>query len=225
MGPFQKDIPNTQLTTHLWQCCQPDLENELFKDVPDIATASEQSLLESIKRLAVISVAASVRRTEFLALHQDHGQPIRSFAAKVKGKANTCAFHKNCTRTGCPQVVDYTDEMVKYVILSGIVDEDIKKEVLSVPDLDNKSLNDTITIIENKEMAVRAISQPQQLHQASAVNVDIQKDSKLNQKSNCKKCHKVIQRFKLRRKGHIKVFKEFSLCIDWLEERKPSTVT
>lgn len=77
------DIPPTQVTTHLWQCCDPDLEAELFKDVQNIATITEADLLNSIKRLAVISIAASVRRAEFLALHQDHGQPIRSFAAKV----------------------------------------------------------------------------------------------------------------------------------------------
>ena len=143
----------------MWQCCEHDLEAELFKDVQDIGNTTEKSLLDSIKKLAVISIAASVRRAEFLALHQDHGQPVRSFATKVKGKAQTCAFHKNCNQ--CNQPVD-TDEMVKYVILSGIADEDIKKEVLGIPDLDEKTLKDTVTAIENKEMASRAISTPAQ---------------------------------------------------------------
>lgn len=218
------DIPNTQLTTHLWQCCDPELETELFKDVPDISTATETLLLASIKQLAVISIAASVRRADFLSLRQDHGQPIRSFAAKVKGKAQTCAFNKNCTRAGCTQVVDYTDEMVKYVIISGIADEDIKKEVLGAPDLDAKSLNDTITIIENKEMAARAIAMPDRHHQTNAINSDISKDVqlKLAQKSKCKQCHKTIQRYKLRNKGPNKVLKEFQLCVDcWRKDRWP----
>ena len=121
-----------QLSIQLWQCCDQDLEAELFKDVQDIGGTNERSLLDSIKKLAVISIAASVRRAEFLALHQDHGQPVRSFAARVKGKAQTCAFHKNCSQ--CDHPVDYTDEMVKYVIISGIADEEIKKEVLGIPD-------------------------------------------------------------------------------------------
>lgn len=60
------DIHNAQMTTHLWQCCNPDLGVELFKDIQDIATTTDASLLDSIKKLAVVSIAASVRRTEFL---------------------------------------------------------------------------------------------------------------------------------------------------------------
>ena len=226
------DIPATQITTHLWQCCDPDLETELFKDVQDIATTTETQLLNSIKKLAVISIAASTRRAEFLALHQDHGQPIRSFAAKVKGKAQTCAFKKDCNN--CEHSVDYTDEMVKYVVISGIADEEIKKEVLGIPDLDEKSLNDTVATIESKEIAARAVAtsvthlQASALnthHQPSSFNTDLTKDmqNKLSIKTNCKSCKKLIQKFKLRRKGQNKVLKEFQLCVDcWRKENVPS---
>jgi len=216
------DIPATHMTTHLWQCCDPDLEAELFKDVQDIARTTEAELLDSIKKLAVISIAASVRRAEFLALHQDHGQPIRSFAAKVKGKAQTCAFNKDCSH--CHHSVDYTDEMVKYVVISGISDEDIKKEVLGISDLDTKSLNDTVATIENKEMASRAILTPSIQLQTNAIS-DPPKDmqNKLLMKTNCKNCKKSILKFKLRRKGPNKVLKEFHLCVDcWRKENVPS---
>jgi len=155
-----------------------------------------------------------------LTLHQDHGQPIRSFAAKVNGKANTCAFHKNCTRNVCTQVVDYTDEMVKYVILSGIADEDIKKEVLGVPDLDDKSLNDTITIIENKEMAIRAISQPQQQQQqASTINADTKRTPNSTEIKRIKNAIKSSNNSKFVERD--KVLKEFSLCIDCWRKENP----
>ena len=220
------DIPHTQLTTQLWQCCETELEADLFKDIPDIYSTSETELLEGIKKLSVISIAASVRRTELLSLQQDHGQPIRSFAAKVKGKAQTCAFNKNCTRTGCVEVVDYTEDIVKYVVISGIVDEDIKKEVLGVHDLDAKSLNDTISVIENKEMASRAISlsisNNSQPAYNNAINSNVPKElqSKLLLKSRCKHCNKIIQRFKLRKaRGQTNMLKEFELCIDcWKQE-------
>ena len=151
-------IPANQVTTHLWQCCDRDLEADLFREVPDIAASTEGDLLEAIKRLGVISVAACVRKAEVLSLRQDHGQPIRSYAAKVKGKAQTCAFTKKCTATDCQETVDYSEDIVKYVIITGIVDEDIKKDVLGYEGLDSKSLNDTISIIENKEMAARAMN-------------------------------------------------------------------
>ena len=50
-------------------------------------TIDETTLLNSIKRTAVISTAESVRKTELLSMQQEHGQSIRSFVAKVKLKA------------------------------------------------------------------------------------------------------------------------------------------
>ena len=124
----------------------------------DIGTMDETSLLSAIKKLAVISVAANVRRAELLSLKQDHGQFIKSFAAQVKGNAQICAFTKRCTRENCNQEIDYTDDTVKYILISGNVDDDIKKDVLSYSNLDDKTFNDTISLIESKEMAVRAMS-------------------------------------------------------------------
>ena len=49
-------------------------------------------------------------------------------------------------------MVSYTDDIVKYVLISGISDEDIKKDAPECDDLDNRSLNETISIIKSKEM-------------------------------------------------------------------------
>ena len=51
------DIPDGQVPSQLWQCCDSDLEEDLFKDVYDIQNISEDDLLQAIKRLAVISKA------------------------------------------------------------------------------------------------------------------------------------------------------------------------
>ena len=42
-------------------------------------------------------------------------------------------------------------------MLSDIFDEDIKRDILGYLDLDSKSLADTLTLIEDKEMAARAM--------------------------------------------------------------------
>ena len=44
------------------------------------------------------------------------------------------------------RMVDYTDYTVKYVLISGISDEDIKKDVLGNDHLDNKSLSETLLV-------------------------------------------------------------------------------
>ena len=111
------DIPRAQISNQLWQCCHKDLEKDLFKDITNVSDTDEHALLAAIKRLAVISAAASVRKTELLTMRQDHGQPIRSFAANVKGKAQVCAFAKECTNDNCTQIVDYMENIVKYVVI------------------------------------------------------------------------------------------------------------
>ena len=213
------DIAPGQLTTQLWQCCNRDLEEDLFKDIDNVST-----LLAAIKRLAVISRATSVRKTELLSLRQDHGQPVRTFAAKVKGKAQICAFTKKCSATGCTQEIDYTDDIVKYVVISGISDEEIKKDILGHADLDTRSLNDTISLIENKEMAARAMSSPITTTDISIAPLHSSKQkqskelqAKLALKTKCSTCSKQMQRFKVLR-GRVK---EFSLCIDCWKAKNP----
>ena len=228
------NIPDEQLSTQLWQCCDEELTSELFRDIPNISTIGEGDLLDSIKQLAVLSVAACVRKTDLLSLSQDRGQPIRSFAAKVKGKAHTCAFSKQCSNPDCAQDVDYTDDIVKHVLLAGIVDEDIKREVLGLPNLDQKSLNDTISLIENKEMAARAMSASYSGggpgHISAAHNkVPLSQNNtalrnKLAQKTNCKKCNVSMHKYKQfkPRAGPPKL-REFDLCKEcWDTEKQLS---
>ena len=68
------NIPVDQASTHLWQCCDEDLTADIFRDIPNVSSIAEQDLLDAIKRLAVLSLATTVRKTELLNLRQDHGQ-------------------------------------------------------------------------------------------------------------------------------------------------------
>ena len=112
-------IAQDELSTHLWQCCDEELTSELFRDTPDICTIGEEDLLARIKQLAVLSVATCDRKTELFSMRQDRGQPISSFAAKVNRKAHTCAFSKPCATPTCNLNVDYTEDIVKHVLLAG----------------------------------------------------------------------------------------------------------
>ena len=54
---------------------------------------------------------------------------------------------------------DFTDIIVKDVLVAGLVDEDIKKDVLGWSELDTKDVNETVAFIESKEMARDALNQ------------------------------------------------------------------
>jgi hypothetical protein len=58
------------------------------------------------------------------------------------------------------EVVDFTDTVVKHVMLNGLADPDVCRKVLRTPDLDNKSLAETLALIEAGETSVRAFVAP-----------------------------------------------------------------
>ena len=88
-----------------------------------------------------------------LTTKQDHGQSTRTYFAQIKGKAATCSYQKGCSATACTHVNDYTDMFVKDVLIAGLADDDIKREVLGWADLDRKTVEETVAFIEAKEMA------------------------------------------------------------------------
>ena len=178
----------------LFHCCDEDLGDALLKGHPDAVADNEANLLSKIKKLAVIPVAISVRRAELLSTKQDHGENARAFYAKVKGKATTCSYSIDCSSATCTQVIDFTNIMVKDVIISGLVDEDVKKDVLGWPDLDTKSLEDTITFIEAKEMARDALGKGSIAAGLSSYKKG-KADTKTTTKIQCRSCKSEIEKF------------------------------
>ena len=150
-------LTNEDTVQQLFQCCEEELGDAILKSHPAAVSGTEEQLLTAIKQLAVIPVAISVRRSELLGIRQDHGENARSFMARLKGKATTCAYSMVCPRNGCNQIMDFTDLMVKDVLVAGLCDEDIRKDVLGWSELDDKNISETIKFIEAKEMARDAL--------------------------------------------------------------------
>ena len=107
-----------------------------------------------MRSLAVIPVATCVLRTELLQLHQDRDETFRAFTARVRGKAETCAYSADCE---CGKTVDYTDHIIRDVLLNGIYDSDIRRKVLGTADILRKAVNEVIALVETKEMARNAL--------------------------------------------------------------------
>lgn len=125
-----------KLPFYLMACCDPDLKSSIEKSDPGITGQSETAVLAAIKRHAVISVAASVLRTEHLSIKQDHGETVLDFSARASGKARNCNLKVQCSYG---DFVDYSEEMVKHVVLAGMYGDEIKRKVLRTADIDNKT--------------------------------------------------------------------------------------
>ena len=179
------DVP-----VYLLACCNQDLKSSVERADPNITSKPEGDVLAAIKRHAVISVAASVLRTELFGMKQDHGETVLAFSSRALGKARNCKFTVAC-RHGDPH--DYCEDMVKQIVLAGMYDEDIKRKVLSTSNIDDKTLNETIAIIEMEEMAARSMADLS-LSSVQAGSTSYKKqilptDKRLQVKGKCLSCN------------------------------------
>ena len=109
-------IDDASAPSQLFQCAGPDLGDSLLKANPNATSNSLHDLLAAMRSLAIIPVAICVLRTELLQLRQARDEPFRAFTARVRGKAETCAYHATCE---CGRSADYTDHIIRDVLLNG----------------------------------------------------------------------------------------------------------
>ena len=140
-------IDEASAPSQLFQCAGTELGDSLLKTNPTITNEDLPHLLG----------ATCVLRTELLQLRQERDEPARTFAARARGKAETCAFTTKCS---CGLMADYTDHAIRDVILNSLYDCEIRREVLGVKDILQKPVNDVIALVESKEMARNALPSP-----------------------------------------------------------------
>ena len=87
--------------------------------------------------------------------------------------ARSCALVQNCAG------VDYTPEVIKDILLSGIHDPDVRREVLGTSGIEEKSVHEIIRIVEAKEAARDAASSIRPAT-AAAASSSYKKASKLD---------------------------------------------
>ena len=209
------DMNASQTTAQLIACCEPQLETALYRQDPEIARKEPGQVLAAMRRLSVICVALSARRSALLTTAQDAGEPVRQYVARLRGLASVCEWARaaSCSKQGCDGTVqlDYTDDIVRMVLLNGLADAEIRREVLGMTDIDTKSLADTVTIIDSKETAARAMSGESPRVAASAYKKLSQPARPtVPEKTFRCACGTVTRQFG-RVRGHVK---EFTSCIN-----------
>lgn len=96
----------------------------------------------------MIPVATGVLRSELQQLRQGRDETFRAFTASVRGKAETCAFATDCE---CGKSVDYTHHAIRDVLLNGMHDTDILREVLGIKDMLKTPVIDVLSLVEKRK--------------------------------------------------------------------------
>ena len=87
-------------------------------------------------------------------IRQDHNEPFWTFAAQVRGKAETCSYHLKCS---CNNTIDKIDEIIRDVLVAGIYNTDIRGEILGTDNILEMPINLVVSLVEGKEMARNAM--------------------------------------------------------------------
>ena len=154
------EMPEGTITSYLLNCLDNDLKTDVHAANADILNMSEEEVLPAIRQYAVQRRAISSLKMELWRMTQDEGENVRKFYARVKELAAQCQLTLPCPEAGCRRnaapFISYSDVIVKQIILSGLADVDIKKEVLGVEGINNKSLEDTLGIFHRPQPVLPA---------------------------------------------------------------------
>ena len=117
----------------------PDIVYELLECCDDITRTfgallgkDESTVLDNMKTLAVRKENIMVARVQLQQMRQDRDEPVRAFAARLRGHASTCGFQTECK---CKSLVDYSDIMVRDAFVRGLEDEEIRLDLLGNPNM------------------------------------------------------------------------------------------
>ena len=113
----------------LFNCLGEELGDAVLQDNTNPAPKdmSEQTLLLSIKALAVKKESKLVHRIKLGRASQPSGVPIGNHLATLKGMARQCEYSVKCTH--CNTLVDFSREVIQDQIIGGLNDPDIVFEL------------------------------------------------------------------------------------------------
>lgn len=138
----------------LLECCEDSLRRDLTRSTATSLTeATEEFVLDAIRKLAVREENAMVARFTLHKMTQDNDEPIRAFGARIKGQANVCKFVTKCNK--CKSDVQYTDEILRDVLARGLNDGEIQLDLLGNPNQE-MTLEEMFKFIEAKEAGKRS---------------------------------------------------------------------
>ena len=166
-------VDGTKLTgktkvIQLLECCDESLRKSLTRSAGgSLVDKTTDEVLAAIKTLAIKDENVMLSRISLHNMSQNHGENVRSFGSRIQGQASICKFQLKCPN--CDNNVDYTDSVLRDVLIKGIDDQDIQSDILGSTDQD-MSLDKVFKFIETKESAKSTASKLNSKHSTSATS-------------------------------------------------------
>ena len=149
-------LSGADIIYQLLECCDENLRKDLARTYGSLSSQTEKNVIDYIQNLAVKKENIMVARHDFHIMQQDRDEPVRNFAARLRGQAAICKFQTKCIN--CDQGVDYSAIEIRDVLVRGLADPDIREDIFSEQN-QNIELESAIKIIEAKEAGRRSVRQ------------------------------------------------------------------
>ena len=160
----------------LLECCDEQLRRDLTRNAGGtLAGETEEDVLAAIKALAVREENVMVARVALHHMKQDRDEPIRAFAARLKGQASVCKYVKTCP--GCDRQVTYTEAILTDVLCRGIADAEIQRDLLGDTN-QAMTLEQAIKFVEAKESGKRSANRLSTTQSAEAAGSSYRRQKK-----------------------------------------------
>ena len=158
----------------LLECCDDTLRKDITRTFGSLSSSDESTVLDSIKTLAVRQENIMVARVQLQQMHQDRDEPVRAFAARLRGHASVCGFQVECK---CKSSVDYSNIMVRDALVRGLEDEEIRLDILGNPKQD-LTLEEVLKYADAKESGKRSAGQLNSATSSTAATSSYHKQNK-----------------------------------------------
>jgi hypothetical protein len=137
----------TKLKDQLTNCPNNSLRNALYKALGDrIDTINVEDLMKEVEELAVVRQGNNVNTLAMITAKQERDEPVRQFAARLRGLAAVCDLTLTCS---CGKKVSEVEKWVRLSLIGGLNDEDTKQEVLSK--VAEMPLDTIVTFVEARQ--------------------------------------------------------------------------
>lgn len=149
-------IKDKELVIQLLECCDETLRRDLTRSAGGSLTEkSQEDVLTAMRILAVREENTMVARVTLNNMTQDREETVRSFGARLRGQAGVCKFLIPCP--SCNHDVNYTDAILRDVLIRGLNDSDIQLDLLGDRN-QSMTLEQTFQFVEAKESGKRSAS-------------------------------------------------------------------
>ena len=169
------------------ECLATDISRTIFSSYGNtMKDLTEVQLQQAILTCCVSKQTIQARINELYKVKQDSGQTVQNFLAALKMKGRQCNLRIKCSKVGCGEMVDYSEEVVRNLFIMGLSDIDLQQDLMVVDDL---TLDKAVKMAVAKETAKKSVDTLDSDQTGAAISA-YKKNLQSSKSSNehCKNC-------------------------------------